>query len=107
MPSVLGSGDDRAPADSRMIEPAEEADLPSGVRELILRQIIETTRLRGYPPSVRELRDVTGVASTATVHLHLARLERDGYVRKAPKIARSLVVTRKGLDFIKQEPPLY
>jgi len=44
----------------------------------ILEYIETTTKKKGYPPSVREICDATGLKSTSTVHGHLVRLERKG-----------------------------
>ena len=35
---------------------------------------------KGYSPSVRELCSLTGRTSPATIHSHLKRLKRDGYI---------------------------
>ena len=41
----------------------------------ILAYIEKATLQKGYPPSVREICDATGLKSTSTVHGHLIRLE--------------------------------
>ncbi len=48
----------------------------------ILEYIEKTTRLKGYPPSVREICDATGLKSTSTVHGHLIRLEKKGLISR-------------------------
>jgi repressor LexA len=48
----------------------------------------------GYPPTVREMANALGVTSTNGVNQHLVALERKGYVRRTPGIARSTVVLR-------------
>ena len=35
---------------------------------------------KGYPPSVREIGEAVGLASSSTVHGHLSRLESKGYI---------------------------
>ena len=47
-------------------------------RQRILDCIAQTVAERGYPPSVREIADAVGLASTSAVHHHLIALERDG-----------------------------
>ena len=47
-------------------------------RQRILDCIARTVEERGYPPSVREIADAVGLASTSAVHHHLTALERDG-----------------------------
>lgn len=48
----------------------------------ILEYIEKTTRQKGYPPSVREICDATGLKSTSTVHGHLMRLQRKGLISR-------------------------
>lgn len=48
----------------------------------ILEYIEKTTRQKGYPPSVREICDATGLKSTSTVHGHLIRLEKKGLISR-------------------------
>jgi repressor LexA len=45
---------------------------------------------RGYPPSVREICEAVGLKSTSTVHGHLGRLERKGYIRRNPTKPRAI-----------------
>ena len=47
---------------------------------------------KGYPPSVREICTATGLKSTATVHGHLERLERKGYIRRDPSKPRAISI---------------
>jgi repressor LexA len=47
---------------------------------------------RGYPPSVREICEAVGLKSTSTVHGHLERLERKGYIRRDPTKPRAIEV---------------
>lgn len=46
----------------------------------------------GRPPSLRELGTLLGVTSTNAVSILLRTLERDGYIRVDPKVARGIVV---------------
>jgi repressor LexA len=46
--------------------------------ERILDYIRETIDERGYPPSVREIAEAVGLASTSAVHPHLPKLVKDG-----------------------------
>lgn len=55
---------------------------------------------RGYPPTVREICDATGLASTSTVHGHLSRLEDQGYIVRDPAKPRAIEVTDSGLEKI-------
>lgn len=57
---------------------------------------------KGYPPSVREIGAAVGLASSSTVHGHLARLESKGYIRRDPTKPRAIeVLDPEGLEIIK------
>jgi repressor LexA len=43
--------------------------------------IAETVSERGYPPSVREIGEALGLASSSTVHSHIQALQRKGYLK--------------------------
>jgi repressor LexA len=58
----------------------------------ILDFILEQTRERGYPPSVREIGDAIGLTSPSTVHNHLNTLEREGFIRRDPTKPRAIEV---------------
>jgi repressor LexA len=64
----------------------------SGKRQQILEFIGECLRTRGYPPSVREIGEAVGLTSSATVHSHLAVLQREGYLRRDPTKPRAIQV---------------
>ena len=60
-------------------------ELPlTGKRLEVLDFIDRTQRERGYPPSVREICEAVGLTSTSTVHAHLATLQKQGFLRRAP-----------------------
>src|SRR5690554_3353536 len=60
------------------------------------RQILEYIRKcveeKGYPPSVREIGQAVGLSSSSTVHGHLSRLEKKGYIRRDPTKPRAIEV---------------
>src|SRR5271154_4381074 len=68
------------------------AEVLSGKRLQILNHIADCQRDRGYPPSVREIGEAVGLASSATVHTHLAVLQREGYLSKDPSKPRAIQV---------------
>ena len=47
---------------------------------------------RGYPPSIREICDATGLASTSSVSHQLSALERKGYIRRDARLPRAVDV---------------
>lgn len=62
----------------------------------ILQYIYDTVEKRSIPPTVREICSAVGLSSTSTVHGHLARLERKGWLVKDATKPRALEITRKG-----------
>lgn len=66
----------------------------------ILRCIYETQTQKGYPPTVREICEAVGLASTSTVHGHIARLDAKGLVHKDGTKTRALEVTEEGLTVL-------
>ncbi|CAN5608547.1 transcriptional repressor LexA [soil metagenome] len=57
-----------------------------------LEYIAETVADRGYPPSVREVCEALGLASSSTVHSHLQALQRKGYLRIDPTKPRAIEI---------------
>ncbi|OIJ13077.1 repressor LexA [Anaerobacillus alkalilacustris] len=58
----------------------------------ILEYIKDEVRKKGYPPSVREIGEAVGLASSSTVHGHLSRLEKKGFIRRDPTKPRAIEV---------------
>ena len=46
--------------------------------------------MNGYPPTVRDIGKAVGLASSSTVHAHLANLERIGLLRRDPTKPRAI-----------------
>jgi len=61
-------------------------------QEDILTFIKDEVRKKGYPPSVREIGEAVGLASSSTVHGHLARLESKGLIRRDPTKPRAIEI---------------
>lgn len=61
-------------------------------QEDILNFIKEEVRKKGYPPSVREIGEAVGLASSSTVHGHLERLEKKGLIRRDPTKPRAIEI---------------
>ena len=63
--------------------------------------IAETIRGKGYPPTIREIMDAFGIASTNGVRTTLAALEKKGYIRRRPMLSRGIELT----DFVERDVP--
>lgn len=70
------------------IDRADRSDKQSEILEFIKREISD----RGYPPSVREICNAVGLRSTSTVHGHLERLEKKGFIRRDPTKPRAIEI---------------
>ncbi|MDF2721939.1 MAG: lexA [Paenibacillus sp.] len=64
----------------------------SNRQQAILEFIKNEVRDKGYPPSVREIGEAVGLASSSTVHGHLDRLERKGLIRRDPTKPRAIEI---------------
>nr|WP_218039458.1 transcriptional repressor LexA [Dendrosporobacter quercicolus] len=58
----------------------------------ILAYIKDTLRIKGYPPSVREIGEAVGLSSSSTVHGHLAKLETLGFIRRDQDKPRAIEI---------------
>jgi repressor LexA len=54
--------------------------------------IAETVQDRGYPPSVREICEALGLASSSTAHSHMQALQKKGYLKIDPTKPRAIEV---------------
>jgi repressor LexA len=64
-------------------------DLTKRQQEIV--DFIKTySRKYGYPPTVRDIGKAVGLASSSTVHAHLANLERLGLLRRDPTKPRAI-----------------
>ena len=55
----------------------------------------------GYPPTVRDIGKAVGLASSSTVHAHLANLEKLGLVRRDPTKPRAIELLDRAVDAAK------
>lgn len=62
----------------------------SNRQQSIIDFIRKEVKDKGYPPSVREIGEAVGLASSSTVHGHLARLEKKGLIRRDPTKPRAI-----------------
>ena len=55
--------------------------------------IARVIRNQGYPPTIREIMEAFGIASTNGVRTTLSALEKKGYIRRTAKLSRSIELT--------------
>ena len=55
----------------------------------------------GYPPTVRDIGKAVGLASSSTVHAHLANLEKVGLLRRDPSKPRAIELLDRAADAVK------
>ena len=55
----------------------------------------------GYPPTVRDIGKAVGLASSSTVHAHLANLEKVGVLRRDPSKPRALELLDRAVETAK------
>lgn len=70
----------------------------SNRQQTILEFIKNEVREKGYPPSVREIGEAVGLASSSTVHGHLDRLEKKGLIRRDPTKPRAIEILNQTQD---------
>lgn len=69
----------------------KEASL-SSKQQHILNVIQNAIKQKGYPPSVREIGEAVGLKSPSTVHMHLNKLEKLGFIRRESDKNRAIDV---------------
>lgn len=70
-----------------------DADGLTARQRTILAVIRDSVQRRGYPPSIREICDSAGLASTSSVAHQLGVLEKKGYIRRDSKLPRAVNVS--------------
>jgi repressor LexA len=70
----------------------------SPLRRKIVRVLEESLRSRGYAPSMREIGEAVGLASTSSVAYQLSVLEVKGYLSREPGRPRTAVLRMPGQD---------
>ena len=55
--------------------------------------IARVIRNQGYPPTIREIMEAFGIASTNGVRTTLSALEKKGYIRRTAMLSRSIELT--------------
>ena len=71
------------------------------MQQKILDFLNEQIKLKGYPPSVREICAAVGFKSTSTVHSYLEKLKKEGLIQKDATKPRALKIVRN--DNVEEE----
>lgn len=74
----------------------------SARQQQILDFIKGEVRAKGYPPSVREIGEAVGLASSSTVHGHLDRLEKRGLIRRDKTKPRAIEILGEDVATIEE-----
>ncbi|GAB2582403.1 transcriptional repressor LexA [Microlunatus antarcticus] len=97
----------KAEVAAQLAESASVSSLPDGPADStgltprqrrILEVIRDTVESRGYPPSIREMGEAVGLASSSSVSHQLKALEQKGFLRRDPNRPRALEVLLPGED---------
>ena len=76
----------------------------SDAQSRVLRAIYDLSRRTGFPPTIREIMDETGLASTSTVFEHVRQLAEAGMVVKFDRSARAVRLSEGGLALVGKGP---
>ena len=77
-------------------------------QQAVYEYLLEESKIRGYPPSIKDICTALGLKSTATIHSYLAALEKKGYIRKYPTKNRTFEIIDKSEPHnhqIRHKPP--
>src|SRR4030065_1215457 len=67
-------------------------------QEKILDYINKKKKESGYPPSIREIAKAVNLSSSATVHSHLKKLEKKGYLKRNQSKPRAISLLKRHGD---------
>ncbi|WP_129409345.1 HTH domain-containing protein [Marinitoga lauensis] len=67
----------------------------------ILEYIDFYIRVKGYPPSMREMKEYFNLKSVSTIHSHLKALEKKGFIEISGKFRGIKVLNQKDFGIIK------
>lgn len=76
-------------------------------QQMIFDFIKSEVDVKGYPPSVREIAKAVGLASSSTVHGHLKRIEKKGYIRRDPTKPRAIEIIDPVSESIEKDNARY
>jgi repressor LexA len=89
-------GERRRPGRPKVTELPDPVTGLTRRQQAILDVIRDSVERRGYPPSIREICESAGLASTSSVAHQLSMLERKGYLRRDPNRPRAVDVRTGG-----------
>ena len=75
----------------------------SAKQQEILDYIKEEILQKGYPPAVREICRAVDLKSTSTVHAHLEKLEKNGFIRRDPTKPRAIEIVDDTFQQVRTE----
>lgn len=61
-------------------------------QKVVFEAIKEFINEVGFPPTCQELKTALGYSSANSITEYLAAIEKKGYIKRTPKISRSIVV---------------
>lgn len=64
----------------------------------ILTVISDYIKEEGISPTIREICDIVGLKSSSTVHTHIKKLEKQGYIKMIKDSPRSIRVLKEHLE---------
>ena len=73
-------------------------------QQAILRFLYDYSQINGFFPTIREICQETGTASTSVVAYNLGKLVKLGYLRHASRRSRSSTLTKQAYEFLKVAP---
>ena len=74
----------------------------SDSKQRVLEAVILFFKKHGYSPTIREICDMTGLASTSSVHYHISRLVAEGKLNIGD-YKSSRTITVPGYRFVKTD----
>jgi repressor LexA len=86
------SAEQRRPGRPKVTEMPDPVTGLTRRQQAILDVIRDSVERRGYPPSIREICESAGLASTSSVAHQLSMLERKGFLRRDPNRPRAVDV---------------
>ena len=75
----------------------------SGKQREILEYIKDEILRKGYPPAVREICEAVGLKSTSSVHSHLEKKKKNGYIRRDPTKPRAIEIMDDSFQMVRHE----